>query len=111
MCRTGEEPGEGTEPTHEQDAAGTVAASCALLEDSAQELYESAPCGYLSTLMDGTIAKINATLLEWLGVDTRQWWAGPASLISSPSAGRRTTKRTSRRCCACRAKCAVPPWR
>ncbi|WP_244162340.1 PP2C family protein-serine/threonine phosphatase [Amycolatopsis regifaucium] len=39
----------------------------ALLEDSAEELYENAPCGYLSTLMDGTIAKINGTLLEWLG--------------------------------------------
>ncbi|MEV8554673.1 histidine kinase, partial [Streptomyces glaucescens] len=33
------------------------AAFAALLEDSAEELYESAPCGYLSTLMDGTVAK------------------------------------------------------
>jgi phosphoserine phosphatase RsbU/P len=41
----------------------------ALLEDSAEELYESAPCGYLSTLMDGTIAKINTTLPAWLGHD------------------------------------------
>jgi len=39
----------------------------ALLEDSVEDLYEHAPCGYLSTLMDGTIAKINATLLDWLG--------------------------------------------
>ena len=39
----------------------------ALLEDSAEDLYEHAPCGYLSTLLDGTIAKINATLLGWLG--------------------------------------------
>ncbi|MEJ3653040.1 SpoIIE family protein phosphatase [Actinomycetes bacterium KLBMP 9759] len=38
-----------------------------LLEDSAEDLYEHAPCGYLSTLPDGTIAKINATLLGWLG--------------------------------------------
>ncbi|MYR57427.1 SpoIIE family protein phosphatase, partial [Streptomyces sp. SID625] len=30
---------------------------------------EQAPCGYLSTLMDGTIAKINATLLDWLGLE------------------------------------------
>ncbi|MFI0263059.1 PP2C family protein-serine/threonine phosphatase [Streptomyces sp. NPDC017056] len=44
------------------------AAFAALLEDSAEELYDSAPCGYLSTLMDGTIAKINATLLGWLGL-------------------------------------------
>jgi sigma-B regulation protein RsbU (phosphoserine phosphatase) len=39
----------------------------ALLEDSAEDLYEHAPCGYLSTLMDGSIAKINTTLLHWLG--------------------------------------------
>ncbi|HEY9330898.1 MAG TPA: SpoIIE family protein phosphatase [Streptomyces sp.] len=39
----------------------------ALLEDSAEDLYENAPCGYLSTLMDGRIAKVNGTLLKWLG--------------------------------------------
>ncbi|MGI8330493.1 PP2C family protein-serine/threonine phosphatase [Actinomadura scrupuli] len=38
-----------------------------LLEDSAEDLYENAPCGYLSTLLNGQIAKINATLLSWLG--------------------------------------------
>ncbi|WP_245765218.1 SpoIIE family protein phosphatase [Nonomuraea jiangxiensis] len=53
----------GTEQDAELDAAFTV-----LLEDSAEELYESAPCGYLSTMLDGTIAKINATLLDWLGL-------------------------------------------
>ncbi|MGV9360868.1 PP2C family protein-serine/threonine phosphatase [Amycolatopsis sp. NPDC003731] len=41
----------------------------ALLEDSAEDLYEHAPCGYLSTLLDGTIAKINTTLLGWLGYE------------------------------------------
>ncbi|MFJ8750140.1 PP2C family protein-serine/threonine phosphatase [Streptomyces sp. NPDC102441] len=39
----------------------------ALLEDSVEDLYENAPCGYLSTLMDGRIAKVNGTLLRWLG--------------------------------------------
>src|SRR3954454_10265091 len=39
----------------------------ALLEDSADELYDNAPCGNLSFLLDGTIAKVNATLLGWLG--------------------------------------------
>ncbi|WP_037901572.1 PP2C family protein-serine/threonine phosphatase [Streptomyces sp. NRRL S-350] len=62
MCRIGETP----EPDADR---GTDAAFTALLEDSAEELYEQAPCGYLSTLMDGTIAKINATLLGWLGLD------------------------------------------
>jgi phosphoserine phosphatase RsbU/P len=40
----------------------------ALLEDSAEDLYENAPCGYLSTLLDGQIAKVNGTLLKWLGL-------------------------------------------
>ncbi len=39
----------------------------ALLEDSAEDLYEHAPCGYLSTTLDGRIVKVNATLLGWLG--------------------------------------------
>ncbi|MFJ5274515.1 SpoIIE family protein phosphatase [Streptomyces sp. NPDC088358] len=39
----------------------------ALLEDSVEDLYEHAPCGYLSTTLDGLIAKINTTLLDWLG--------------------------------------------
>jgi sigma-B regulation protein RsbU (phosphoserine phosphatase) len=38
-----------------------------LLEDSTEDLYENAPCGYLSTLPDGQIARVNATLLSWLG--------------------------------------------
>ncbi|GAA2324412.1 PP2C family protein-serine/threonine phosphatase [Streptomyces cuspidosporus] len=64
MCRTGQQPdphGAG------DDEHAPNAAFAALLEDSAEELYENAPCGYLSTLMDGTIAKINTTLLTWLG--------------------------------------------
>jgi len=33
----------------------------------AETLYQDAPCGYLSFLPDGTIIKINRTLLSWLG--------------------------------------------
>ncbi|GGV57244.1 PP2C family protein-serine/threonine phosphatase [Streptomyces massasporeus] len=65
MCRTGGVP----DPAETGDEASTDAAFTALLEDSAEDLYESAPCGYLSTMMDGTIAKINTTLLDWLGLD------------------------------------------
>ena len=64
MCRTDQQP----EP-HGAGEETSGAAFAALLEDSAEELYESAPCGYLSTLMDGTIAKINTTLLDWLGLE------------------------------------------
>jgi len=39
----------------------------ALLEERAEELYEDAPCGYVSTLPDGTIVRVNRTLLDWVG--------------------------------------------
>ncbi|GGQ09681.1 PP2C family protein-serine/threonine phosphatase [Streptomyces roseolilacinus] len=67
MCGINQDP----EPSGTGDGTGTGtnAVFTALLEDSVEELYESAPCGYLSTLMDGTIAKINTTLLGWLGMD------------------------------------------
>jgi PAS domain S-box-containing protein len=41
--------------------------TAAIHEESAQDLYEHAPCGYLSTLPDGTIARVNQTLLDWTG--------------------------------------------
>ena len=63
MCSTGPDPVE--EPC---EAGCPDARFSALLEDSVDDLYEHAPCGYLSTLLDGTIAKINATLLGWLGL-------------------------------------------
>ncbi|MFE5521674.1 PP2C family protein-serine/threonine phosphatase [Streptomyces virginiae] len=65
MCRTGQQ----SDPHDADDEKTSDAAFAALLEDSAEELYECAPCGYLSTLMDGTIAKINTTLLDWLGLN------------------------------------------
>ncbi|MFE7647460.1 PP2C family protein-serine/threonine phosphatase [Streptomyces phaeoluteigriseus] len=65
MCPAGQQP----DPHGTSEERTANAAFAALLEDSAEELYESAPCGYLSTLMDGTIAKINTTLLDWLGLE------------------------------------------
>ncbi|MFE1585045.1 PP2C family protein-serine/threonine phosphatase [Streptomyces sp. NPDC058737] len=65
MCRTGHEP----DPSDPDNGEASSAVFASLLEDSAEELYESAPCGYLSTLMDGTICKINSTLLGWLGLE------------------------------------------
>ena len=41
-------------------------------EESAEELYEMAPCGYLSTTMDGRIVKVNKTLTEWLGYEREE---------------------------------------
>ncbi|MFF3964177.1 PP2C family protein-serine/threonine phosphatase [Streptomyces griseorubiginosus] len=66
MCRADQQP----EPQDaDAEKVADAAAFAALLEDGAEDLYENAPCGYLSTLMDGTIAKINTTLLHWLGLE------------------------------------------
>ncbi|WP_069741514.1 SpoIIE family protein phosphatase [Streptomyces sp. EN23] len=63
--RRGSEGTDGSWPSQDRDQAPR--ALSALLEDSVEDLYENAPCGYLSTLMDGRIAKVNGTLLRWLG--------------------------------------------
>lgn len=44
-----------------------TSASDPLPEETAEELYEGAPCGYLSTLPDGTIVRVNRTFLDWTG--------------------------------------------
>ena len=46
------------------DSSGHRAAQ-ALLEETAEDLYEHAPCGYVSTLPDGRIVKVNQTLIDW----------------------------------------------
>jgi PAS domain S-box-containing protein len=40
-----------------------------LLQESAEDLYEHAPCGYVSTDPEGLILRINGTLLRWLGCE------------------------------------------
>jgi sigma-B regulation protein RsbU (phosphoserine phosphatase) len=39
----------------------------ALLEDDAEQLYDRAPCGYLSTTPDGMVVKVNQTFLTLTG--------------------------------------------
>ena len=39
----------------------------ALVEDEADQLYERAPCGYLSTTPDGVVVKVNQTFLTLTG--------------------------------------------
>ena len=36
-------------------------------DEDAEDLYENAPCGYLSALPDGTVVKVNQTFLTWTG--------------------------------------------
>ncbi len=49
------------------------------LHEDAADLYEHAPCGYLTTDPDGVIVRVNRTFLEWTGhrhedlVGVRRW--------------------------------------
>jgi sigma-B regulation protein RsbU (phosphoserine phosphatase) len=60
----------------------------ALLDDNAEELYERAPCGYLSTTPDGTIIKVNRTFLTWTGY-AREDLVGRRSFADLLTAGGR----------------------
>jgi sigma-B regulation protein RsbU (phosphoserine phosphatase) len=40
----------------------------ALLADDAEELYDRAPCAYLSTTPEGIVVKVNQTFLTWTGL-------------------------------------------
>ncbi|CAM5302353.1 SpoIIE family protein phosphatase [Streptomyces atroolivaceus] len=70
MARPGGEEADGSWAAGDRDQEQL--SFSALLDDSAEDLYENAPCGYLSTLMDGRIAKVNGTLLRWLGRDREE---------------------------------------
>jgi sigma-B regulation protein RsbU (phosphoserine phosphatase) len=37
--------------------------------ETIEDLFENAPCGYVSTMPDGRIVRVNATLEQWLGMD------------------------------------------
>lgn len=102
--------GPGPDRPEGEEATSTDAAFTALLEDSAEELYESAPCGYLSTLMDGTIAKINTTLLTWLG-RSRDEVVGRMRFMDLLTAGGRIYHDTHfAPSSICRAASAASPW-
>jgi len=60
------EPDGPAPPPPEPEPVSPDTSSTTMSEDT-DDLYDNAPCGYLSTLLDGTITKVNATLLGWLG--------------------------------------------
>ncbi|MDQ2655355.1 MAG: PAS domain-containing sensor histidine kinase [Chloroflexota bacterium] len=47
-----------------------------LLHESMEDLYEQAPCGLLLTRPDGTIVRVNQTLLSWTGYTRDDLLAG-----------------------------------
>lgn len=49
------------------DQAGSPSDRPAFLDESAEDLYENAPCGYLSALAGGMIVRVNQTFLSWTG--------------------------------------------
>lgn len=55
-----------------QDSTARKAIYKALLEESAEEYFEHAPCGYLSTDPEGLIIKVNQTLLNWIGYQRKE---------------------------------------
>ena len=59
-----------------------------MLEDSAEDLYEHAPCGYLSCYPDGLIARVNQTFLTWTGY-TRDELLGGRRFVDLLTAGGR----------------------
>jgi phosphoserine phosphatase RsbU/P len=58
------------------------------VDETAEELFEEAPCGYLTTLPDGTIVRVNRTFERWTGLDRRQL-VGTARFQDLLSAGGR----------------------
>jgi PAS domain S-box-containing protein len=56
--------------------------------ESIEELYEQAPCGYLTTTIDGRIVKVNRTLLDWLGYQSDDL-AGKKRLVDLLTVGGR----------------------
>ena len=55
-------------------------------QESAEELYEHAPCGYLSLRPDGIIVRVNQTFLDWTGYDRAALLSGSRfrDLLSMP---------------------------
>jgi PAS domain S-box-containing protein len=56
--------------------------------ETAEDLYHRAPCGYISILVDGTIARVNHTFLAWTGYDDVEL-VGQRRLADIVSAGGR----------------------
>jgi sigma-B regulation protein RsbU (phosphoserine phosphatase) len=57
-------------------------------DEDPQRLYDRAPCGYVSTTPDGTIVKVNQTLLSWTGYQ-REELLGRRTFASLLTAGGR----------------------
>jgi phosphoserine phosphatase RsbU/P len=68
--------------------AASDAFYAALLDDDPEQLYERAPCGYLSTTPDGMVVKTNATFVDLTGYP-REDLVGRRTFASLLTAGGR----------------------
>jgi PAS domain S-box-containing protein len=57
-------------------ASGGSATSAEPLQEFAEDILEDAPCGFISTLADGTITHANATFVAWTGYSRATLLAG-----------------------------------
>ena len=83
-----------------------------LLGDTAEDLFENAPCGYLSTRRTARSCGSTGRFEQLDGLRARA--AGRPAALPGPAdrrAAGSTTRRTTRRCCRCRAGCARSPSR
>lgn len=65
--------------------AGTSNGSVPPPEETLDELYENAPCGYLTVDAQGQIARVNTTLVRWLGVDRGDLLGRSAQALLTPA--------------------------
>ena len=58
------------------------------IEETFEDLYEEAPCGYVSVLPYGEIVRVNRTLLSWTGYTAEELYAGKRfpTLLTAPGA-------------------------
>ncbi len=59
-------------PSHEHSDRARTAFLAALVHDDPVALYDSAPCGFLTTTPDGLIVKTNATFRTWIQRDAAE---------------------------------------
>ena len=72
--------------------------SSAHVEERGEDLYEDAPCGYMSAQLDGTIVRVNRTFLRWTGLE-RDAVVGRRGRRALSPASRHSSRRTRRRSC------------
>ena len=65
-----------------------MALSAQIARQIVRDLYEIAPCGFLSTLADGTIVKVNKTFLDWTGYSQEELLSSKRFQDLLPAAGK-----------------------